>query len=41
MAEVSNDKMDRSFLTADIPDLVKKMTTSEKVSLLAGMGWWK
>jgi beta-glucosidase len=33
--------MDRSFLKANIPELVKKMTTSEKVSLLAGKDWWK
>ncbi|ORY29772.1 putative beta-glucosidase [Naematelia encephala] len=36
----TNDQMDRSFLTASIPELVKKMSTAEKVSLFAGKDWW-
>lgn len=36
-----NPGMDRSFLTADIDDLVGKMNTDEKVRLLAGDGWWQ
>jgi beta-glucosidase len=40
-ATITNDKMDRSFLTASIPDLIKQMTIPEKVSLLAGKDWWR
>lgn len=41
MAAITNDKMDRSFLTASVPELLKKLTIEEKVSLLAGKDWWK
>ena len=37
---VTNDKLDKSFLDADIKQLLKEMTMDEKVSLLAGAGWW-
>ncbi len=40
-AQKTNDQMDRSFLTASIPDLIKKLTQDEKISLLAGKDWWK
>jgi hypothetical protein len=36
-----NPAMDRSFLTANIADVVEKMTTNEKIQLLAGDGWWQ
>jgi len=36
----TNDQMDRSFLTASVPELLKKLTTQEKISLLAGKDWW-
>ena len=36
-----NDKMDRSFLDADLDELVKKMKQDEKISVLAGRGWWE
>ena len=39
-APITNDKMDRSFLDASIPDLIKELTTNEKISLLAGQNWW-
>lgn len=32
--------MDRSFLTASIPDLVKKLQVDEKISLLGAPNWW-
>ncbi|KAI0027418.1 glycoside hydrolase family 3 protein [Vararia minispora EC-137] len=32
--------MDRSFLEADIDELVKKLRPEEKVALLAGPNWW-
>ncbi|TYJ51625.1 hypothetical protein B9479_007795 [Cryptococcus floricola] len=35
-----NDKMDKSFLTADVDDLLKQLTTDEKIALLAGKDWW-
>lgn len=38
---VTNDKLDKSFLDADIKQLLKEMTMDEKVSLLAGSGWWE
>ena len=40
-AKMTNDKLDRSFLDADVHELVKQMTLPEKVSLLAGKDWWK
>jgi len=41
MAPKTNDEMDRSFLTASVPELLKKLSTEEKTSLLAGKDWWK
>jgi beta-glucosidase len=38
---MSNDQMDRSFLKASVPELLKKLTQDEKISLLAGRDWWK
>ncbi|KAI0340159.1 putative beta-glucosidase from glycoside hydrolase family GH3 [Trametopsis cervina] len=32
--------MSRDFLQASIPDLVKKLTTDEKISLLGAPNWW-
>ncbi|WWC71713.1 uncharacterized protein I206_105671 [Kwoniella pini CBS 10737] len=40
MTFTTNDKMDRSFLTASIPELIKQMTEEEKISILAGKDWW-
>jgi beta-glucosidase len=37
----TNDQMDKSFIDASIPELIKKLTTDEKISLLAGKDWWK
>jgi beta-glucosidase len=37
----TNDQLDKSFLDADINKLIKEMTVDEKVSLLAGAGWWE
>jgi beta-glucosidase len=37
----TNDQFDKSFLDADIKQLVKELTMDEKVSLLAGSGWWE
>ena len=34
-------KMDRSFLEASIPKLVKELTVDEKLSLLAAVNWWE
>ncbi|KAJ7135038.1 glycoside hydrolase family 3 protein [Mycena crocata] len=31
---------DRSFLQAEIPDLVRKLTINEKISLLGAPNWW-
>lgn len=31
---------DRSFLTADIPSLVKKLRNEEKIALLGAPNWW-
>lgn len=36
-----NHTLDRSFLTADIDELVGKLTVKEKGQLLAGDGWWQ
>lgn len=36
-----NPAMDRSFLTANIADLVEQLTQDEKIQLLAGDGWWQ
>ena len=32
--------MSKDFLTASVDDLVKKLTTDEKISLLSGPNWW-
>ncbi|KAI0350104.1 glycoside hydrolase family 3 protein [Trametes cingulata] len=32
--------MSRAFLDASIPDLVKQLTTEEKIKLLSGPNWW-
>lgn len=37
----TNDQFDKSFLDVDIKELVKQLTIEEKVSLLAGAGWWE
>jgi beta-glucosidase len=37
----SNHTMDRSFLDASVPELLKKLTVNEKISLLAGRTWWE
>lgn len=31
---------DRSFLTADIPSIVKKLRNEEKIALLGAPNWW-
>ena len=41
VAAKTNDQMDRSFLSASIPELVGKLTTDEKISLLAGRNFWE
>ncbi|KAE8543292.1 hypothetical protein D1P53_000783 [Cryptococcus gattii VGV] len=38
---MSNQAMDRSFLTASMEELVSMMSLGEKVSLLAGEDWWR
>ena len=40
MAASSNLGMKRSFLTADIEALVKKLKVEEKISLLGAPNWW-
>ena len=37
----TNDQMDKSFLSASVPELLKKLTRDEKVSLLAGRNFWE
>ncbi|ORX35301.1 glycoside hydrolase superfamily [Kockovaella imperatae] len=37
----TNDQMDKSFLSASIPELLKQMTREEKISLLAGKNFWE
>lgn len=32
--------MSHPFLSADIPDLVRKLKTEEKISLLGAPNWW-
>ena len=32
--------MTHAFLDASIPDLVRKLTTDEKIKLLSGPNWW-
>ncbi|KAK4685009.1 beta-glucosidase, partial [Tremellales sp. Uapishka_1] len=41
MTVKTNNEMDRSFLSASIPELVRQLTMEEKVSLLAGADFWK
>lgn len=33
--------MDRSFLEASLPDLIRELSLDEKVTLLAGKDWWR
>ena len=40
MAQFSNQHMDRSFLDADIPEIVSKLKADERALLLAGVNWW-
>lgn len=35
-----NSHLDRSFLSADLDELITKMTVPEKISLLAGKDRW-
>ncbi|WVR03693.1 hypothetical protein IAU60_000688 [Kwoniella sp. DSM 27419] len=37
---VNNADMDRSFLTASVPDLLKQLTAEEKIALTAGKDFW-
>jgi hypothetical protein len=39
--DFDNHLMDRSFLTASIPELVDEMTLDEKRVLLSADGWWQ
>jgi len=39
-ATITNDQMDKSFLDASIPSLLKELSVDEKISLLAGADWW-
>ena len=39
--DFDNHLMDRSFLVASIPDLVKELTLDERRVLLAADGWWQ
>jgi beta-glucosidase len=39
-ATITNDQMDKSFLDASIPSILKELTVEEKISLLAGADWW-
>ena len=39
--DADNYKMDRSFLTASVPDLVEQLTLDEKRELLITQGWWQ
>lgn len=36
-----NHTLDRSFLSANVAELVEQLTLKEKVQLLAGDGWWQ
>ena len=40
MAQFSNQHMDRSFLEADIPEIVSKLKADERALLLSGVNWW-
>jgi len=37
---MANNSLDRSFLTANVDDLVKKLSVAEKVALLGAPNWW-
>lgn len=39
--DFDNHLMDRSFIDANIPELVDKLTQEEKRILLAADGWWQ
>jgi len=39
--DFDNHLMNRSFIDADIPELVDKLTQEEKRMLLAADGWWQ
>ncbi|GFZ49824.1 hypothetical protein JCM24511_07227 [Saitozyma sp. JCM 24511] len=39
-AKNPNAGMDRSFLTASIPELLQQLTLDEKISMLAAKDWW-
>lgn len=41
MDNKGNAALDRSFLDADIDELLKQLTVTEKISLLAGKNWWE
>lgn len=36
-----NAAMDRSFLDADVETVLTELSLNEKISLLAGEGWWE
>lgn len=36
-----NHTLDRSFISANVPELVRKLTLDEKRSLLTADGWWQ
>ena len=40
MAQYGNQHMDRSFLDADIPEIVSKLKADERALLLSGVNWW-
>ena len=40
MAQFSNQHMDRSFLDADITEIVSKLKADERALLLSGVNWW-
>lgn len=40
MAQYSNKDMDRSFLDADVTEIVSKLKADERALLLAGVNWW-
>jgi beta-glucosidase len=36
-----NAALDRSFLEADLEELLRQLSIEEKISLLAGKNWWE
>ncbi len=36
-----NAALDRSFLEADLEELLRQLSLEEKISLLAGKNWWE